>query len=105
MSYLNATTTQPPRGYTSRNKDKSGPVASAKIPIGRESPSAYKRRSPLNSIGQSPHSSPRPSVSSTQSITPEPPKVRGGGGGGGGGGGSDGRKRGGSGKRRKKRRR
>ena len=78
ISYLNAKTTQPPRGYTPKNtREKSGgPIASAKIPVGRESPSSYRRRSPLNSSGQSPVTSPRPSVSSTQSITPEPPKVR-----------------------------
>ena len=93
ISYLNATTTQPPRGYTSRNtKEKSEPRASAKISVGRESPSAYVRRSPLNSVGSG-QSSPRlPSVSSVHSVTPDLPKVRKEGGGGGGGGG--GRERG-----------
>ena len=71
ISYLNAKTTQPPHGYTSRAaKEKSGPRASAKILVGSDMSSP--RRSPLNSSGQSPRSSPRQSVSSVQSVTPEP---------------------------------
>ena len=77
LSYLNARTTQLPYGYKIRPKDKTEPTSTPVIPIGRQSPSAYLKRSPLNSVGstQSPRGSPRPSVSSTQSITPEPPKV------------------------------
>jgi hypothetical protein len=79
LSYLNARTTQPPHGYKTRSKEKTEPTYTPVIPMGRQSPSAYLKRSPLNSVGstQSPRGSPRPSVSSTQSITPEPPKVQG----------------------------
>lgn len=72
ISYLNAKTTQPPHGYSSRtSRDTSSPRAAAKVSLGSDG----VRRSPLNSVGQSPRNSPRQSVSSTQSITPEP-KVR-----------------------------
>ena len=74
ISYLNAKTTQPPRGYVSRaGKEKSGQMAAVKMSIGGGAP-AGRRVSPLNSVGsgQSPRNSPRQSVSSTQSITPEP---------------------------------
>ena len=73
ISYLNAMTTQPPRGYVPRaGKEKSGQMAAVKMSIGGEP--AVRRVSPLNSVGsgQSPRNSPRQSISSTQSITPEP---------------------------------
>ena len=61
ISYLNAKTTLPPRGFLPKEKkEKSGPRAAAQVAVGKT---------------PSPRASPRQSVSSTQSVTPEP-KVR-----------------------------